>query len=75
MKIETEHNVDEMVFVIHDNKIIEKKIIEIKINIYKSSSEETYTLDFSLPQQTAPEFIYFSPYKVFRTKKELLESL
>ena len=66
MEVYSKYNINDTVWVVSRNKVIQQKIQGIEITAYKDKTETEYTFigDSKLPED-----------RVFKTKQELIDSL
>ena len=66
MEVYSKYNINDTVWVVSRNKVIQQKIQGIEITAYKDKTEIEYTFigDSKLPED-----------RVFKTKQELIDSL
>ena len=68
MTIDTKFEIGDKVFLILDNKVVEKEITGVKITVYpEDKSYESYVLNY--------EDVNYPAVRLFKSKKELLKSL
>lgn len=66
MEVNSKYNINDVVWIVNKNKVIQQKIQGIEITAYKDKTEIEYTFigDSKLPED-----------RVFKTKQELIDSL
>lgn len=66
MEVNSKYNINDTVWVVNKNKVIQQKVKGIEITAYKDKTEIEYTFigDSKLPED-----------RVFKTKEELINSL
>ena len=69
MEIKTKFNLEDNVFFIHNNKAVDGIIKKILINV----ENDTFTIKYKILIDR--KYKFFQEENVFKTKKELLESL
>ena len=68
MTIDTKFEIGDKVFLILDNKVVEKEITGVKLLAYQQDkSYESYVLNY--------EDVNYPAIRLFKSKKELLKSL
>ena len=67
MEYNTKFEIGDEVFLILDNKVTTKKITGINLSVYADCSSETYLLNY--------DDVKYPAESLFKTKKELIESL
>lgn len=68
MTIDTKFEIGDKVFLILDNKVVEKEITGVKLNVYSEDKiYESYFLNY--------EDVNYPAVSLFKSKKELLKSL
>lgn len=77
INIKTKYDLNELVYVLYDNKIIIAKIIDIQITTHTMEKHNDITIKYYLvnADDRTHRLGYYQERNMFDTKKQLLESL